>query len=946
VASPSQFVGRTISHYRVLEKVGGGGMGVIYKAEDTRLGRFVALKFLPDKVSKDTQVLNRFRREAKAASALNHPNICTIYDIGEQDGNAFIVMEFMEGVTLKERIAGKPVDIESVLSFGIEITDALEAAHAAGIVHRDVKPGNVFVTKRGHAKILDFGLAKISPDLADTADDLAWEQSTLSVEDDLTSTGRALGTIAYMSPEQVSAHQMDARTDLFSFGAVLYEMATGELAFRGVSSALIYDAILNRATASPTSLNPQVPAELERIINKCLEKDRNLRYQHASEIRSDLQELKRGLESGGTTRNDLRRHRQGMVLVASTLLALVTGGYLYLHRSPMLSEKDTVVLADFENKTGDPAFDDTLQQALDVSLRQSPYLNVLSDEKADAILRLMAQPADRKIVSSVARELCQRANSKAYVGGSIARIGSQYVIGLEAVNCANGDVLAREQVTATGTDNVLDALGKAASKIRGELGESLPSVQKFDAPLSQETTPSLPALKAFSLGLRTERERGTLAAMPFYQHAVELDPNFATAIESVGIAYSNLGQADRANGYLTKAFQNRDHASERERLNITAEYYLNGIRDLDHAAEVLQEWENSYPRDDIPVGNLGFLHCERGQWDLALAETRQSLRLDPNGVIGYENLMQNLMALGDYDEARKAYEDAMARKLDDVGLHLSRYALAFLESDSRVMTEQVAWFTNRPEFIDEILEFQQGAEASSGHLRRAQEFTRRASDAAIRENNKASAAIWELEGAYRDLIFGESVPAERAIAAMRLAPDNSEAKAFAAFVLAQSGDAKSAQSLKDDLEKRFPNHTMLHSYWLPTIQAQISIVRGQPQEAVKALHAAIPVELGLPLSTQGPPCLYPVYLRGQALLATGDGVAAAAEFQKLLDHRGITCTCPTGAIAGLGLARAYAIQGDHAKAHKQYQNFFALWRDADPDIPLLGQARAEYAKLQ
>ncbi|HYL16534.1 MAG TPA: winged helix-turn-helix domain-containing protein [Terriglobales bacterium] len=654
-----------------------------------------------------------------------------------------------------------------------------------------------------------------------------------------------------------------------------------------------------------------------------------------------------GFRPGGVS-GDWARSLHWKILTPFAVIVgvLAMGAYFYFHRPPMLTEKDTIVLADFDNRTGDSTFDDTLGQALDVSLRQSPYLNVLSDAKAEAILRMMTQPPKTHLTPGIVRELCQRANGKVYVGGSIATMGSRYVIGLTAVDCASGDVLVQEQTVAEGKEKVLDALGQAASRMRTKLGESLPSVQKFDAPLSQETTASLAALKAFSLGLRTEREKGTLAALPFYQRAIELDPNFARAMQSAGVAYSNLGQADRANEYLTRAFHQRDHASEWEKLNITAGYYLNGSGDLDKAAEALREWEESYPRDDIPAGNLGYLYCERGQWQLALEETQRSLQLDTDSVISYENLAQILLALGRNDEARRAYMDARARKLDDVGLRVDRYALAFLESDSKVMGEQAAWFADKPEFADEILDLEQETEAYAGHLEKARELTRRAVDSAVRADNRASAAIWELEGAYREEIFGEADAREHAIAAIKLAPESSETEEFAAFVLAGTGGSDRAESLMRDLQKHFPSRTMLRFYWLPITRAQIALVKGRPKDAIKTLEEARPVELGLPLATQSPPCLYPVYVRGEAYLAAGQGTEAAAEFQKLIDHRGITWACATGVLAHVGLARAHVLKGDATEARAAYQDFFALWKDADPDIPVLKQAKSEYAKLQ
>jgi pentatricopeptide repeat protein len=936
--------GQVLGGYQITGWIGRGGMGEVYSARDVRLKREVAIKVLPQAFAADNERVRRFRQEARLAAALNHPNIISIFDIGVSDGLPYIVCELLHGQSLRELLQEGRVPVRQALTYSIQAARALAAAHDAGVVHRDLKPDNLFITQSGQVKILDFGLAKlIHPAIANTTNDTV-----------MTTVGQVFGTLGYMSPEQARGQGTDNRSDIFSFGAVLYELFAGNRAFAMTSAADTLSAILNY-NPPVVGLTPPIHPVLGRSIRQALEKDPAERFQSAHDLALQLESVAESSYSVKHIKRGwwaLNGHKPRRVKVWSlallSLIAVLIGGlYRYSpHTRAKLNEKDTILLADIVNTTGDPVFDDTLKQGLSVALSQSPFLNLLREEKIGEVLKLMGRTPDERITQEVAREICLRTNSKVTLSGSISGLGSHFVIGLKAINCQDGELLAAEQVEAAAKEQVLQALDKAASDLRTKLGESVTTLRKYGAPLEEATTKSLEALQAFSKGTKTLDQQGDVAAIPMFERAIELDPGFAMAYGLLGITYLNIGQTDLSNKNLSKAFELRGKTSDNENFEISSFYYLS-TGDLERYRQINQQWAASYPRNFIPFENLAVICGFTGQYEKGLANALEGISLNPDNGYSYGSLMSFYVLLGRLDEAKATYEQAMARKLDNTYLHMWRYGVAFLERNETEMRRQVSWAAGIPAAEDVLLSFHSDTEAYYGRQARALELSNKAAGIAKRNEEKEVAALMLFDSALRNAETGKSGEAISQISAGLALANSQGSQVLAALAAARVGNSDQASRLADELSRRSAHNTMLRDYWLPTIRAAVELNRHNPLKALAILEATSPYEFGFPPPDPWCfPTFYPVYLRGEAYLKAGRGRQAAAEFDKLIDHRFIVGNAILAALARLQLARAKSIDGDKASAREAYRDFIDLWKDADPDVPVLKEAKVEYAMLQ
>ena len=925
-----------VSHYRIVGKLGGGGMGVVYKAEDLELGRPVALKFLPYELSRDPLAIERFRREARAASSLNHPNICTIYEIARHEERWFIVMEYLDGTTLRHRIHSedRPLTIDTLLPLAIEITEGLEAAHSAGITHRDIKPANLFVTGRGHAKILDFGLAKLgTAEYAPGKD--APTLPNRGVRDQLTVTGSVAGTASHMSPEQIRGERLDPRTDIFSFGIVLYEMATGKMPFDGETQERLFDSILHQTPLSPVRLNPSLPAELDRILRKCLEKDRELRYQHAVEIRADL----------------LGVHpRRGWKVVAGLALAVaaVCGvGYFYLDRTPTPGAKIPLVVAEFNNNTSDAAFGGTLRQSLVMQLQQQPF-EMISDTAVRRTLAFMRRPADTRLTPEVAREICERTASAAVVQGWVDSLGSRYMLRLSARNCGTDEVLLADQVQAERKEDVAGALGRIVARLKTSARKSPGSFKPAPA-LMEGTTSSLDALKACSAGYLTISKTSPRAALDVFKRAISLDPQFAIAHTFTGMTYGSMADVVLGGDEITQGWKLRDNASDRERYFIDFSYQREVLGNLEKARQTCDLWVQSYPGDALPRTFLGGGILQSvGKFDRSGEEAKKAIELGPDNAYGYHNLANSYILRNRPAEAEAVLQRAYARKLNLHEFAGLTNEIAFLKGDPQEIERAAAAGEEKLSAENWVYDMSGDFSAYFGHLGKARAAWRRAVELAQATGHRDQVAQHEAGIAVREFLLGNVAEAQKAaMSAFGRASKDRDAETGTALALAFLRDGR-AEALVKDLDRRFPEGTLVQFSHLPFLRAQLALNRHDPARALELLQPAAPYELGWQGSSTGgfAGSLFVIYVRGQVYLAMRRGVEAAAEFQKIVSHIGVVSNDPTIVVAArLQLARAWAAAGDRRKAKAAYEEFLNLWKGADPGIPILLQARGEMGKL-
>jgi serine/threonine protein kinase/Flp pilus assembly protein TadD len=924
--STQQPARESFSHYQILSLLGSGGMGEVYLADDTRLGRKVAIKFLNEKYSKDEDLLNRFVQEAKAASALNHPNLITVYEIGEHDGSHYISTEYIDGKTLRERMKER-LSFDEALSIAIQTAEALSTAHQAGIVHRDIKPENIMVRPDGYVKVLDFGLAKLT-ELGDSGGE---DQTKKLVK---TNPGVVMGTVSYMSPEQARGKATDARSDVFSFGVVMYEMLTGKIPFTGETMTDTLASVLSHEPTPITSLAPHLPRELQRIVQKTLKKKRDQRYQSTRDLLVDLMDMRDELRVEAKLEQTAVPNRPGEDSGKTSAPRFST--------SSGRGTRDSILLTEFENTTGEAVFDQTLKMALAYSLAQSPFLDIVPDSKVSQTLRLMGRSPGEKVTKELGEEICMRQNLKAFITGSITKFGEIYVLTLEAINARNNESLGREFEQVNSREEVLNALTRAATGLRERLGESLSSIEKFNVPSESITTSSLEALKIFVLGREQIVNGRQFEAIPFYKKALELDPEFALAYTELAVVYRNTDQWSLAAEMTKKAYELRDAVSESEKLRITYYFhnFVNG--ELDKAIDTLELWRNTYPNFVVSYVSLSDSMERIGQSEKAVAFAREGIRIDPNYATIYMNLVESLVSLGRYEEAKQTCRTAFERNLDGTYFHLFPLMIAFIENDQNAIQKDLRWFAGRD---DEHLAFdvQARAAAVKGQWRTAQDFSRRSVDLATHTNAKEVAGKYAAEQAVRIVFWssGTGLP-DKNDATLRSVLKAQTNKALSlekgqmvivtnALALAVAGQSDEAVSLLNGMVADRPKDTLLKHLWAPTIRAALWLQAGKIKEAVEEL------EITERLEKAGE--FIPQYLRGLALLRLNRNLDAAREFDKILNFRGEAPLSSLYPLAHLGKARAL-------KDKAEYEKFLEMWKDADKDMPALVAARAEYEQLQ